>query len=138
MKAVTEIEVLRWPEELARIGTLSNIDITSYGRYIQALENRRAHFKLLGATATDHAVDVPWTASLSADEAAAIFDRALQKKATVADRSAFTAHMLMEMARMSVDDGLVMQLHPGSARNHNIEVLRQGRCCAKVHVRVAL
>jgi glucuronate isomerase len=114
-----------WPEEIARIGALSKIDITSYDHYIQALENRRAYFKSLGATATDHAVEVPWTASLSATDAGAIFERALQRKATAADARAFTAHMLMEMARMSVDDGLVMQLHPGSARNHNKELFER-------------
>jgi glucuronate isomerase len=27
--------------------------------------------------------------------------------------------MLVEMARMSLEDGLVMQIHPGSYRNHN-------------------
>jgi glucuronate isomerase len=27
--------------------------------------------------------------------------------------------MLIEMARMSLDDGLVMQIHPGAIRNHN-------------------
>src|SRR5262249_10339119 len=87
-----------WPDEIARIGALSTIEISSYERYIQALENRRAHFKSLGATATDHAVEVPYTASLSAGEAAAIFERALRRNATVADARAFTAHMLMEMA----------------------------------------
>jgi glucuronate isomerase len=32
--------------------------------------------------------------------------------------------MLTEMARMSIEDGLVMQLHPGSYRNHNRDVFR--------------
>jgi len=114
-----------WADEIARISDLSKIDISTYERYIRALQNRRAHFKSLGATATDHAVEVPWTASLSQEEAASIFDRALQKTASAADARAFTAHMLMEMARMSVDDGLVMQLHPGSARNHNQDVFER-------------
>ena len=67
----------------------------------------------------------PGRLSLSQEDAASIFDRALQKKASVADARAFTAHMLMEMARMSVEDGLVMQLHPGSARNHNHDVFER-------------
>src|SRR4051812_33966539 len=73
-----------WADEIARISELSKIDISTYERYIRALENRRAHFKSLGATATDHAVEVPWTASLSQEEAASIFDRALQKTASAA------------------------------------------------------
>jgi glucuronate isomerase len=40
------------------------------------------------------------------------------------DAELFRAQMLTEMARMSVDDGLVMQIHPGSFRNHNRRALR--------------
>src|SRR5690606_27980744 len=87
--------------------------------YILALEARRTFFKRMGATATDHAVVVPYTERLSDVEASAIFDRALASKLEPQDADRFTAHMLMEMARMSVEDGLVMQLHPGSFRNHN-------------------
>jgi len=61
----------------------------------------------------------PYTHALSETEADAIFRRALKGEASANDAAQFTAHMLMETARMSVDDGLVMQLHPGSLRNHN-------------------
>ena len=73
----------------------------------------------MGASATDHAAVTPFTSELSPAEATTLFERALKACATDADGRAFTGHMLMEMARMSVDDGLVMQLHPGSDRNHN-------------------
>jgi glucuronate isomerase len=76
----------------------------------------------MGATATDHAAVTPYTNRLSDHEASAIFARARGGEATPADLHAFTGHMLMEMARMSVEDGLVMQLHPGSLRNHNAVV----------------
>lgn len=108
-----------WRAEIDRIAQLSHIDITSYAAYIRALEDRRAFFKSLGASATDHAVVVPRTERLGDAAAQAIFARALRGAATEDDEQAFTAHMLMEMARMSCEDGLVMQLHPGSDRNHN-------------------
>jgi len=73
----------------------------------------------MGATATDHGVVVPYTHELSPLQADVIFQRALQGKANENDAILFTAHMLMEMARMSVEDGFVMQIHPGSFRNHN-------------------
>ena len=76
----------------------------------------------MGATATDHAALTPYTTRLSDHDAQAIFARARAGEATPADLHAFTGHMLMEMARMSVEDGLVMQLHPGSFRNHNAAV----------------
>ena len=73
----------------------------------------------MGATATDHAALTAYTESLTAAEAEAIFGRALKGAATAKDAARFTGHMLIEMARMSSEDGLVMQLHIGSYRNHN-------------------
>lgn len=108
-----------WRGEIERLGALTGTEVTDYARYIRALESRRAFFKEMGATATDHAAETPWTARLSDHDAGRLFDRARRGEATPDDARAFTAHMLMEMARMSVEDGLVMQLHPGSARNHN-------------------
>jgi glucuronate isomerase len=112
----------RWRAEIEAISQASGVDIRDYASYILALEARRAFFKRMGATATDHAVLVPYTERLSDAEASAIFDRALTSKLRPDDADRFTAHMLMEMARMSVEDGLVMQLHPGSYRNHNARV----------------
>ena len=84
-----------------------------------ALEQRRSVFRQMGALATDHAALTPYTARLSTHEAEGIFARALHGQATSDDATRFTAHMLIEFARMSVEDGLVMQLHVGSFRNHN-------------------
>ena len=79
----------------------------------------------MGATATDHAAITPAAADLSANEAEAVFQRAMKGDSTPDDAARFTAHMLVEMARMSTEDGLVMQLHPGSLRNHNERIFRQ-------------
>ncbi|HXE79169.1 MAG TPA: glucuronate isomerase [Vicinamibacterales bacterium] len=114
-----------WSGEIDRLRRLTKEPIGDYRSYIRALESRRAFFKSMGATATDHAAVTPYTAELSEREASDIFQRALAGRATPEDQRVFTAHMLMEMARMSVEDGLVMQLHPGSARNHNEQVYRR-------------
>jgi len=108
-----------WKREIDRLGDLTGREISSHALYIAALESRRDFFRSMGATATDHGVSSPYTEKLPDSAAEAIFQRALAGNATAADGRAFTAHMLMEMARMSVDDGLVMQIHPGSFRNHN-------------------
>jgi glucuronate isomerase len=117
--AVVNLDTPTWRSEINRLSDVTGIDVTGYGRYIQALEQQRVHFKNMGATATDHAVLRPVTLQLSKGEAEAIFGRALRGEASAEDAARFTAHMLMEMARMSVEDGLVMQLHPGSLRSHN-------------------
>ncbi len=117
--SVTDIASGEWARDMERLGELSGIRVTSYASYIAALEERRRFFIETGATATDHGVFAPFTAELTSEAAEAIFRRALEGKAGPEDARFFNAHMLMEMARMSSDDGLVMQIHPGCCRAHN-------------------
>jgi glucuronate isomerase len=117
--AVVNLDMRGWRENIDTLSEVSGTEVTNYKTYIQSLENRRAYFKEMGAAATDHAALTPYTEQLSAQEAEAIFQRGLKGEATADDATRFTGHMLVENARMSVEDGLVMQLHPGSFRNHN-------------------
>ena len=114
-----------WIQRVGLLGEITGTDITSYPTYLQALEERRYDFHHLGARATDHDAQTAYTAALPASEAESIFQRALQGKATPDDAERFRAHMLMEFARMSVEDGLVMQIHVGSVRNYNEPVYRR-------------
>ncbi|HEY7194075.1 MAG TPA: glucuronate isomerase [Gemmatimonadales bacterium] len=102
-----------WPEAVDRLG------VREYSGFIEALAGRRAYFKSLGATATDHAVVAPYTAPLRQDAAERLFRLSLDAKAAADDERRFTAHLLMEMARLSLEDGLVMQIHAGALRDHN-------------------
>ena len=120
--AVVNIDAPGWREDINRLSDVSGVTVGDYSSYIQALEQRRAFFKTMGATATDHAALTAWTETLTAAEAGAIFQRALKGEATAKDAARFGGHMLVEMARMSGEDGLVMQLHIGSWRNHNPQI----------------
>ena len=117
--AVINIDTLGWRSNIEKLEQATNNPITNYQGFITALESRRAFFKSMGATATDHAALTALTLELTPSEADSIFQRALKGQATPIDATRFTAHMLIEMARMSAEDGLVMQLHVGSLRNHN-------------------
>ncbi len=117
--SVVNLDAPNWRNNIEALSAVSNIDVKDYRSYIRALENRREYFKQMGATATDHAAPTPYTNELESNEADGIFQRALRGQATADDATRFTGHILMEMARMSIEDGLVMQLHPGSYRNHN-------------------
>ncbi|MFO7633105.1 MAG: glucuronate isomerase [Caldilinea sp.] len=117
--AVVNLDTPAWSEQIARLSEVSGIDVGDYRSYIAALEQRRTFFKSMGATATDHAALSAYTETLAPVEAEAIFQRARRGEASHDDAACFTAHMLMEMARMGVEDGLVMQLHIGSLRSHN-------------------
>lgn len=122
---VVNIDMHGWAMNIARLGELTGAEITGYAQYIHALESRRAFFKQMGATATDHAALTAYTGILSTTEAEGIFQRALAGAATPNDATRFTGHMLIEMARMSSEDGLVMQLHIGSYRNHNPQIFER-------------
>ena len=117
--AVFRIASPDWRTELDLLSAAHGNAISDFTTFIAAIEERRRYFKSLGAAATDHAVVEPYTARLAPNDAQEIFRRALNGDATSADQVMFEAHMLIEMARMSVDDGLVMQLHPGASRDHN-------------------
>jgi glucuronate isomerase len=117
--AVMRVATPSWRDELEALATASGHDITDFEGFVKALEERRRFFCSLGARATDHGVLEPYTTRLTAADAEAIFRRALDGTATPADQREFEAHMLVEMARMSVNDGLVMQLHAGALRDHN-------------------
>lgn len=120
--AVVDLMRPNWREEIAALSKAAGVDIHDFNSYIEALEDRRRFFKEMGATSTDQGIVSPYTHRLSAAAANAVFQRGLQGRTTADDAALFTAHMLMEMARMSVEDGLVMQIHPGSFRNHNRSV----------------
>ena len=113
-----------WTRSVEELARASGVDTTGYGGYVEALEARRAYFKQNGATATDHGPPDASTAHLTVREAERIFAAALRGAAAPADREVFRRHMVTEMARMSCDDGLVMQLHPGVLRDHHAPTWR--------------
>jgi glucuronate isomerase len=96
----------------------------SFAGYLRALEERRAHFAAHGAVSADHGVYEPFTTDLDAADAEQLFRRVAGGGADAADARLFRGHMLFQMARMSVADGLVMTVHPGVHRNHHPETLR--------------
>jgi len=110
---------------LARFSELTNEDCTSWQGYLAAHRKRRAFFRQMGATSTDHGHPTAATANLSSTEAEALFDRVKQGNATPHDAELFRSQMLTEMAGMSLEDGLVMQIHPGAVRNHNRQLLER-------------
>ena len=105
--------------QLARFAEITGEDVRSWRGYLRAHASRRADFIAMGATSTDHGHPTAATADLSPTDAKALFAKVAKGPVTAAEAELFRAQMLTEMARMSLDDGLVMQIHPGSYRNHN-------------------
>jgi glucuronate isomerase len=112
-------------DNLVRLGELTGSEVSSFAGYLEALRRRREAFKAEGATASDHGPPSPRTLNLSRADAEALYDRVRGGEGSANERDAFRAQMLTEMARLSLEDGLVMQLHPGSWRNHNPTVMER-------------
>ncbi|HSK41742.1 MAG TPA: glucuronate isomerase [Arenibaculum sp.] len=116
---VVDPEFEGFAANVERLGALTREDTSTWRGYLAALAQRRRYFMEFGATSTDHGHPTAATADLSPEEAARLFAKAIAGTCTPDEAELFRAQMLTEMARMSLDDGLVMQIHPGSFRNHN-------------------
>jgi glucuronate isomerase len=117
--AVFQIAAPGWRAELDAFARACGGSLNTCEELIQALQQRRMFFRELGARATDHGVLEPFTEPLAPAEAERLFQQARSGSATAADQRRFEGHLLMEMARLSIADGLVMQIHPGALRDHN-------------------
>jgi len=117
--AIVDPDRATFQADLDRLGEITGCDTGSWKGYLEAHVQRRGYFKQMGATASDHGHPSAATAALSDADAAALFGKVRSGKADAGEREQFRAQMLTEMARMSLDDGLVLQIHPGSWRNHS-------------------
>lgn len=117
--AVVDPDFEGFHDNLDRLGEITGEDTGRWSGYLAAHRRRRAYFKQFGATSSDHGHPAAETANLPEPLAASLFDRVRTGHADEHDRRLFRAQMLTEMARMSLDDGLVLQIHPGSWRNHS-------------------
>lgn len=126
--AVVDPEFDGFAANVEQLGALTGEDTTTWTGYLAAHRIRRAFFKSYGATSSDHGHATARTEDLPQGVAAKLFGRALQGKCTADEADMFRGQMLTEMARMSLDDGLVLQIHPGSSRNHSADIMaRFGR-----------
>jgi glucuronate isomerase len=116
---VVDPEFEGFAENIAKLGEKTGEDTSTWAGYLNALRATRLRFRELGCTATDHGHPTARTANLPMAEADKLFCRVIARTADAQQQETFRAQMLTEMARMSLDDGLVMQIHPGSSRNHN-------------------
>ncbi|MBL1435710.1 MAG: glucuronate isomerase [Rhodobacteraceae bacterium] len=121
---VVDPEFDGFQENVEQLGALTGCDTSTWQGYLDAHRIRRAYFKSYGATSTDHGHPTARTEDLPQAEAAALFAKAIAGTATAEDSDAFRGQMLTEMAGMSIDDGLVLQIHPGAYRNHSRSILQ--------------
>ncbi len=118
--AVAYLDRPTWRADIAELAKISGVDTTTYDGFLGALRARRAAFVEAGARATDHGHLLADTTPMEADAAGKLYSRGLGgAEPSQAEVDAFAANMLYQMAEMSCEDGLVMQIHPGVLRDHN-------------------
>jgi glucuronate isomerase len=108
-----------WPHAVERLGEVSGVDTGTYPGWVEAMESRRRHFIARGAKSADHAHTDAGTEPLETSEVDRIYAAARGGAATAPEAVALRRHMLLEMARMSTEDGLTMTLHVGVRRGHH-------------------
>ncbi|MEQ1936649.1 glucuronate isomerase [Mesorhizobium sp. CN5-321] len=123
--AVVDPDFQGFSGNLDRFGEITGCDTGTWSGYLDAHRRRRAFFKEHGATSSDHGHATAETANLSDAAAGELFNRIRSGSEDERERRLFRAQMLTEMAKMSLDDGLVLQIHPGSWRNHAPAVMRK-------------
>lgn len=116
---VVDAEHENFYNDLPIFGELLGENLGDFKSYLRAHQNRRAYFKSTGVTSSDHGHPTAQTADLSGAQADALYQKILAKKHDAKDAALFRAQMLTEFAKMSLDDGLVLQIHAGAYRNHN-------------------
>src|SRR5688572_17861250 len=122
---VVDPEHEEFAASLERFGEVTGENVYTWDGYLRAHRQRRAAFAAMGATSTDHGHPTAATADLPADEARRLFEKVARGGASAAEAELFRAQVLTEMAAMSLDDGLVMQIHPGCFRNHNARLFER-------------
>jgi len=126
--AVIDPDFEGFQDNLRVFGELTGCDTGNWDGYLEAHRRRREFFRQHGATATDHGHPTADTANLSPQAAARLYQTVSTGAASADEARLFRAQMLTEMAKMSVEDGMVMQIHPGSRRNHSAGIFaRFGR-----------
>ena len=122
---VVDADVPGWRANVARLGEMTGCDVSRWQGYLEAHRRRRAAFAAMGATATDHGHPSAATLDLTEGQASAVYRRLIGGHGTPGDAEALRAQMLTEFARMSLEDGLTMQLHAGPVRSHHAGVRRR-------------
>ena len=122
---VVDPEFEGFVENMQKLGEITGENTATWNGYLKALADRRQFFKTMGCTSTDHGHLTAKTANLAPMQCQALLDKALLGTCTSEEAEYFRAQLLTEMARMSLEDGLVMQIHPGSFRNHNPQVFEK-------------
>ena len=126
--SVTDPEAVGFRDNLIKFGEITGADVTRWDGLIDAHRRRRAYFRQFGATATDHGVPTAFTADLPLAEKQALLDKALKGPlSTLQEAELFRGQMMTEMAGLSAEDGMVMQIHAGSRRNTDRELFADAR-----------
>lgn len=123
--ALLQTRQRHWRDEWAKLGEQVTCDVATWNGFLEGLAQRRRYFQSLGCVATDHGCRTPNLQALSQDQASRLFQKALRGEISAEESDALEGQLLHEMAGMSCEDGLVMQLHTGSYRDHNPEIHRK-------------
>ena len=113
-----------WVKSLEQI---SQINITDYDEFLQALESRVRFFHSVGCRISDHGLDGTVVyAETSKEEATVIFTKALQgKSVSIEEEKKYKTYTIRFVAKLYHELGWTMQLHIAALRSNNTRMLEK-------------
>lgn len=125
MDRVVDIQHPTWPDHIQALSSFTHQEIVDYRSFIWAIEKRRTDYQALGCKASDLSLKTPYTCQLSNQKSEEFFQLGLKKQITDDEALQFKGQLILELARMSAEDGMVMQLRAGIYRNHSPGIFQE-------------
>jgi glucuronate isomerase len=121
--AVGNVDQLNsWIDQLA---AAADVDIKTYGSYIEAIKKRHDYFHKVGCRISDHGIDTAYAEDYTEAEIKVIFDKIRTKKTLDENEQLkFRSAMMFEFAIMDAEKGWAQQLHLSALRNTNSRMIR--------------
>jgi glucuronate isomerase len=111
----------RWLEKLKES---SNISITNFHQFLDALKTRHDYFHSNGCRISDHGLERFYNVEWTDLELENIFQKVISnKKPETAELEKFQSALLLQFAEWDFEKGWVQQYHIGALRNNNSRAL---------------
>ena len=110
---------------LAKLETASDISITNFDSFIDAIRNRHEYFHVNGCRLSDHGLETAYAEEYTVQEINSIFSKIISKiKLNYEEILKFKSAMMFEFGIMDHEKGWVQQLHLGALRNNSTRMFR--------------
>lgn len=111
---------------VGRLTDVSGIEVTDFGKFLDALQQRHDFFHSLGGRLSDHGLNQCFAVPCTEERAAYIFERARALvAATDSEQAEFASYLMHFFGVLDAEKGWTKQLHLMAQRSNNTRLLAQ-------------